>query len=210
MGLGQERKTVHTISREAFKLLEDETRRRLVFMLRDSPMTVKEIAGQLDLTPQNIYHHMSRLQDAGVVGVSYEKRNGHIIESYYAVPADTFAYADDRIEERPLNRFMDVLLGLREMGVPVNPGKENASRLEELDGSYQSSLSEPANRYEVCEMCSFSGFFMKFGPMNPLQLNRILWYANLIRMSDEEFNEYLSRIGDLRGFLRSIAAAPTT
>jgi len=210
MGLEQDRETVHRISREAFKLLEDETRRRLVFMLRDSPMTVKEIAGQLGLTPQNIYHHIGKLQDAGVVGVSYERRNGHIIESYYTVPADTFAYSDDRIEERPINRFMDVLFGLREMGLPVRTGKENASRLQELDGVYQSSLGDPANRYEVCEMCSFSGFFMKFGPMNPLQLNRILWYANLIRMSDGEFGEYLDRIGDLRGFLRSIAAAPTT
>jgi len=206
----QARKTVHVISREAFKLLEDETRRRLVFMLRDSPMTVKEIAGQLSLTPQNIYHHIGKLQDAGVVGVSYEKRNGHIIESYYTVPADTFAYSDDRIEERPLNRFMDVLFGLREMGVPVGTGKENASRLMELDGAYQSSLGEPSNRYEVCEMCSFSGFFMKFGPMNPLQLNRILWYANLIRMSDEEFQGYLEKIGNLRGFLKSISGAPTT
>ena len=206
----QEHKAVHTISREAFKLLEDETRRRLVFMLRDSPMTVKDIAGQLGLTPQNIYHHIKKLQDEGMVGVSYERRNGHIIESYYAVSADTFAYADDRIEERPLNRFMDVLLGLWEMGVPVMAGKENASRLQELDGVYQSSLGDPANRYEVCEMCSFSGFFMKFGPMNPLQLNRILWYANLIRMSDDDFSEYMQRISDLRGFLRSIAVAPTT
>ena len=206
----QEHKAVHTISREAFKLLEDETRRRLVFMLRDSPMTVKDIAGQLGLTPQNIYHHIKKLQDEGMVGVSYERRNGHIIESYYAVPADTFAYSDDRIDERPLNRFMDVLLGLREMGVPVRAEKENASRLQELDGVYQSSLGDPANRYEVCEMCSFSGFFMKFGPMNPLQLNRILWYANLIRMSEDDFSEYMQRIGDLRGFLRSIAVAPTT
>ena len=206
----QEHKAVHTISREAFKLLEDETRRRLVFMLRDSPMTVKDIAGQLGLTPQNIYHHIKKLQDEGMVGVSYERRNGHIIESYYAVPADPFAYSDDRIDERPLNRFMDVLLGLWEMGVPVMAGKENASRLQELDGVYQSSLGDPANRYEVCEMCSFSGFFMKFGPMNPLQLNRILWYANLIRMSEDDFSEYMQRIGDLRGFLRSIAVAPTT
>jgi len=199
-----ESKMIQAISRDAFKLLEDETRRRVVFMLRDSPMTVKEIADQLGLTPQNIYHHMNRLQDAGVVELSYERRNGHMIESYYSVPADTFIYSDDVIEEKPVNRFMNVLFGLKEMGVPIESGKENALRLEELDRRYQSMLSSPPNRYEVCETCSFSGFFMKLGPMNPLQLNKILWYGNLIRMSDEEFQEYLERIGEIRGFLRSI------
>ncbi|HUV34613.1 MAG TPA: metalloregulator ArsR/SmtB family transcription factor [Candidatus Desulfaltia sp.] len=207
--MDKEHKMIHTISREAFKLLEDETRRRIVFMIRDSPLTVKEIAGHLSLTPQNIYHHMNKLQDAGVVELSYERRNGHIIESYYSVSADTFIYSDDRIDEKPVNRFMNILFGLREMGVPVQPGKDNASRLEELDSAYQGALMDPSNRYEVCETCSFSGFFMKFGPMNPLQLNRILWYANLIRMSDSEYREYLDRIGELRGFLRSIADQAT-
>jgi len=207
--LDKESKMIHAISRDAFKLLEDETRRRIVFMIRDGSMTVKEIAGHLGLTPQNIYHHMNKLQDAGVVELSYERRNGHIIESYYSVPADTFIYSDDRIDERPMNRFMNILFGLREMGVPVRPGKEYASRLEELDSAYQSKLTDPSNRYEVCETCSFSGFFMKFGPMNPLQLNRILWYANLIRMSDSEYQEYLDRIGELRGFLRSISGDST-
>jgi len=203
--MDKEHKMIHAISRDAFKLLEDETRRRVVFMLRDSPMTVKEIADRLRLTPQNIYHHMNRLQDAGVVELSYERRNGHMIESYYSVPADTFIYSDDVIEEKPVNRFMNVLFGLKEMGVPVEPVKESALRLEELDRRYQSTLSSPSNRYEVCETCSFSGFFMKLGPMNPLQLNKILWYGNLIRMSDEEFQGYLESIGEIRGYLRSIA-----
>jgi DNA-binding transcriptional ArsR family regulator len=202
--MDRERKMIQVISRDAFKLLEDETRRRVVFMLRDSPMTVKEIADRLGLTPQNIYHHMNRLQDAGVVELSYERRNGHMIESYYSVPADTFIYSDDLIEERPVNRFMNILFGLKEMGVPVEPAKESALKLEELDRSYQSTLGSPPNRYEVCETCSFSGFFMKLGPMNPLQLNRILWYGNLIRMSDEEFQGYLEKIGEIRGYLKSI------
>jgi DNA-binding transcriptional ArsR family regulator len=207
--LGEEHKTIHRISGEAFKLLEDETRRRIVLMIRDGPMTVKEISDRLKLTPQNIYHHMNRLQDAGVVELSYERRSGHIIESYYSVPADTFVYTEDVIDEKPVNRFMNILFGLREMGVPVQTGRENASRLMELDHAYQGALMDPANGYEVCENCSFSGFFMKFGPMNPLQLNRILWYANLIRMSDAEYQEYLDRVGELRGFLRSIAGQAT-
>ena len=43
---------------------------------------------------------------------------------------------------------------------------------------------------------------MKFGPMNPLMLNRIYWYANLIRMNDSEFEESLEKMRKLRGFLR--------
>ncbi|MCW4049001.1 MAG: winged helix-turn-helix domain-containing protein [Candidatus Bathyarchaeota archaeon] len=199
-----EEKMIHQISREAFKLLEDKTRRRIVFMLRDNTLTVKEISAELGLTPQNIYHHMNKLQDAGIVELSHEKRNRHLIESYYSVPADTFIYTDDKIDERPVQRYMNILLGLNELGIPIKASLDNASILEELQNSYQETLGDPRNRYEFCEQCSYSGFFMKFGPMNPLQLNRIYWYANLIRMDDDEFEKSIERYRKMREFLREI------
>lgn len=58
---------IKKINRQAFKLLEDETRRRIVFMLRDESLNVKEIARRLDLTLQNIYHHVNKLQDAEII-----------------------------------------------------------------------------------------------------------------------------------------------
>jgi hypothetical protein len=42
--------------------------------------------------------------------------------------------------------------------------------------------------------------------MNPMLLSRILQYANLIGMSDEEFEASLELVRELRGFLISIGS----
>jgi len=196
---------VKKINREAFKLLEDETRRRIVFILRDESLNVKEIARRLNLTPQNIYHHVNKLQDSEIIELNYEKRNGHLVESFYSVPADTYVYSDDKITESNTRRYMDVLFGLQEMGLQIKPSLETAVLLGEIQEDYQNCLSDPLNRYEFCEECAYSGFFMKFGPMNPLLLNRIYWYANLIRMSDNEFDESIEKMRKIREFLREQA-----
>jgi len=196
---------VKRINRQAFKLLEDETRRRIVFMLRDESLNVKEIARRLNLTPQNIYHHVNKLQDAEIIELNYEKRNGHLVESFYSVPADTYVYSDDKITESNTRRYMDVLFGLQEMGLQIKPSLETAVLLGEIQEDYQKCLGDPLNRYEFCEECAYSGFFMKFGPMNPLLLNRIYWYANLMRMSDTEFDESIEKMRKIREFLREQA-----
>ena len=196
---------VHRISREGFKLLEDQTRRRIVFILRDEPHTVKDIAEQLGMTPQNIYHHMNKLQDAGIVELEYERRSGHIIESFYTVPSDTLVFSEDHIIESPALQALAVLNGLRELGLQIDITMKNASEIEELYERYRNTLDNPLNTYEFCRECSASGLFMKFGPMNPLLLNRVLWYANLVKMKDDEFDESIERYRELRKTLRGMA-----
>jgi len=196
---------IKEITRSGFKLLEDETRRRIVFMLRDESLNVKEIAKRLQLTPQNIYHHVNKLQEEGIIQLNYEQRKRHLVESYYSVPADTYLYTDDRITETSTRRYLDLLFGLQELGIPIKPNLETAVLLEGIQEDYQNSINDPENTYEVCEKCSYSGFFMKLGPMNPLMLNRIYWYANLIRMNDSEFEESIEKMRRLRSFLREEA-----
>ena len=193
---------IKSITREGFKLLEDETRRKIVFMLRDESLSVKEIARRLNLTPQNIYHHVNKLQEEKIIELNYEQRNGHIIESFYSVPADTYIYNDDEITESETRRYMDILFGLQELGLAIKPSLETAVILEEIQNAYQNTINDPENNNEICEKCSFSGFFMKFGPMNPLMLNRIFWYANLIRIDDKQFEEYIENLRRLRDFLQ--------
>ncbi len=195
---------VQPIMQEAFKLLEDETRRKIVVMLRDEALTVKDIAGRLGLTPQNIYHHMNKLQDADIVRLSYERRNGHIIESYYSTSADNFVYNEDRIPESTTRSYMDILNGLNELGHELDVSMDAASQLEELYTEYLRGAVSDVPRDDVCEICSFSGFFMKFGPMNNVLLNRVLHMAALIEMTDEQFGAHLERLGEVRGFLKSI------
>jgi len=191
------------ISEEAFALLGDETRRKIVFLLRDSELTVKEIASRLELTTQNIYHHIKRLQEAGLVKVIDERLAGHLIERFYTVTADTFIYHEDRMEERGFQSSFDVLNGLNELGIEVEVSEENAERLSRLHETMIRMPNAPVVENGICTSCSFSGYFMKFGPMNPLLLSRILQYANLIEMSDEEFEASLELMKELRGVLIS-------
>src|SRR2546425_4507968 len=72
---------------EAFQLLGDETRRRVVYLLRAKEMTVSQIAAELNLTPQAIYHHIRKLKEAGIVEIAREERVDHFIETYYRASA---------------------------------------------------------------------------------------------------------------------------
>ena len=204
-------KLVHEISREAFKLMEDKTRRRIVFMLRDEPLSVKQISERLELTPQNIYHHMNKLQDADIVELNYERKKGHLIESYYTTTAENFIFSDDRIPELPTQSFVDILNGLNELGFHVDVSLDNAGILEELNSEYATTFEMDAQLPDLCRMCSFSGFFMKFGPMNPYLLNRLYMYASLIKMSDVDFQDSMEKLKKIRDFLQSNTTEnPTT
>lgn len=197
-------KLLKQISEEAFKLLGDETRRKIIFLLRDSELTVKEISSELSMTPQNIYHHIKKLLDAGLVQVAEERRSGHLIERYYTVTADTFIYNTDRVEEKSFQSSIDILNGLNEMGIQVEVNEENAVRLSQLHKRRISMLNAPSITNDMCTFCSFSGYFMKFGPMNPILLSRILQYANMINMTDDEFEESIQLTRQLRRYLLSI------
>ena len=200
---GQSR-LLKAIDEEAFKLLQDETRRKIIFLLRDNELNVRQIASQLNLTAQNIYHHIKKLQDADLIRLAEEKRSGHLIESSYTTTADTFAYHADKMVEKSTQSSIDILNGLNEMGIPVEVNEENANKLSELQARRPrlSNTSSVAN--DMCSVCSFSGYFMKFGPMNPLLLERILRYTRLMKMTDQEFEESLKLNRKLRQFLLSI------
>jgi len=200
----EQSKLLKSIDEEAFKLLQDETRRKILFLLRDNELTVREIASKLNLTSQNIYHHIKKLQDAGFVKVSEERRSGHLIESYYTTTADTFVYHADKMVEKSIQSSIDILNGLNEMGILVEVSEENAKRLSELHERRLRLLNTSSVANEICSSCGFSGYFMKFGPMNPVLLDRILQYTSIVNMSDEEFEESLRLTRKLRQFLLSI------
>jgi len=75
---------------QEFQLLADDTRRKIIFLLRATEMTVSQIASNLGVTPQAIYHHIKKLQKADLVTVAREERVGHLIESYYRATAEAF------------------------------------------------------------------------------------------------------------------------
>jgi DNA-binding transcriptional ArsR family regulator len=197
-------KLLKVIDKETFTLLEDRTRRNILQLLREEELTVKEIAKRLKMTPQNIYHHLKRMTDAGLVSEIKEKWSGHLIESYYTATADTYVYHEDEIPSSDIHEYIEILNGLNELSGAIEVSEENAEKLAELSKRKERLLNTSGASNGVCGACSFSGYFMKLGPMNPMLVGRVLQLNSVISMSDEEFEETLRITRELRKFLISI------
>src|SRR5207253_1996382 len=91
---------------DAFQLLGDETRRRIIYLLRAKEMTVSQIAGELNLTPQAIYHHIRKLRDAGMVEVAREQRVDHLAKLLMMSDKEFNEYLNLIREERKLLRSL--------------------------------------------------------------------------------------------------------
>jgi DNA-binding transcriptional ArsR family regulator len=63
-----------------FKALNDQTRRDILEMLRESDMTAGEIADKFDMTKPSISHHLSLLKQANLI---VDSRKGQFI--YYSL-----------------------------------------------------------------------------------------------------------------------------
>jgi ArsR family transcriptional regulator len=65
-----------TASNQAFRALADQTRRSILRLLRDGPLTSGEIAGRFDSSWPTISRHLAVLREAGLVTT---ERNGQEI-----------------------------------------------------------------------------------------------------------------------------------
>jgi DNA-binding transcriptional ArsR family regulator len=81
---------------EVFKALGDETRRRILLMLRDGDLTAGAIASVFDISKPSISHHLNILKTAGLV--TSERRGQEIVYSL-----DTTVFQD------VLTYFLDLL-----------------------------------------------------------------------------------------------------
>ena len=189
----------------AFKLLVDETRRKIMLLLRDRELNVCKMATELNMTPQTIHHHIQKLENAGLIHVTCEKRCGHIIESYYQATAENFICCAEKLEGEPSNKdLIDVLNGLTKMGVKMEVNEENVSKLREFQQEQMKIAKLRSPLHEMFKKCGSSGFFLMSGPVDPLNLERAYHYANLVMMSDEEYEESTKLDRALRQFLCSI------
>jgi DNA-binding transcriptional ArsR family regulator len=141
------------IDQQAFTLLEDRTRRRILLLLRENELSAKEIAERLVMTPQNVYHHLRKLMEGRLVVEVEERRSGHLIESYYTATADTFVYREDEIPENDTHRFVEVLNGLNELGARVDVSEANAKTLAELVKRKSQIKKIPTLVEDICSFC---------------------------------------------------------
>jgi len=186
---------------EAFQLLADETRRKMMFLLRVKEMTVSQIAKELGITPQAIYHHIKKLLNGGIVEVVREERLGHLIESYYMTTAESFHFSmggteSKKPQSQKLVKEQEIatLNALKKLGFKIEFNENKVSELV-------------AVKSEIEECCSSAKFEDAIAEMEDLDFPTKLLvgeYAGIISMSDKEFTKKEEISRKQRDLLRSL------
>jgi len=190
-------KSVKTITNpEAFKILADESRRKIIYLLRAKEMTVSQIADELNLTPQTVYHHIKKLVESDMVEVTREVRVDHLIESYYQATAEVFHLTVGNMNNSKENFNEEIeasLQGLKQIGFNLTYDKKDVEKLAALWMQLDSCCS--AKQYEDAIEKLDVEYFVK---------QDILEYAGLLAMSDGQLKEQDRIKAKITKLLRSL------
>jgi len=194
---------------EAFELLADETRRKILYLLRVKEMTASQISAELGITSQAVYHHIKKLLKGKMVEVAREERMGHLIESYYRATAEDFLLSHGKASTQTLHdrklteeQVTRVLHALKKLGFNLEFDQNKISQLADL----RSVVDEPCTACEKFEDDIWN--------MEDLDLQMRMMaaeFAGTLLMSDKEFTrqqESRKKLRDLLLSLRTRAAAP--
>ena len=188
---------------KAFQLLADETRRKILYLLRVKEMTVNQIAEQLGVTSQAIYHHIKKLVKGNMVEVVREERVGHLIESYYRATAEDFLLTHGKMSPQSLHdrklaeeQVTTVLNALNKLGFKLEFDEDKISQLVDVRAQLGESSVECKQKYED-----------KIWNMDDLNfLTKMIAsdFAGTLLMSDEEFARKMETGKKYRALLRSL------
>lgn len=186
---------------EAYQLLADETRRKILYLLRVKEMTVSQIAAELGVTSQAIYHHIRKLQKGKMVEVVREERIGHLIESYYRATAEDFLLSHGKISAQSLHdrklaeeQVTRVLNALKTLGFNLEFDENTISQLVDLRVGLDQSCAA-AGKYED-EIWNNDNLDL---PMKMMAAE----FAGTLLMSDQEFTKQQKDRENLRALLLS-------
>ena len=190
-------KPIKTISDpEAFKILAEESRRKILYLLRAKEMTVSQIADELDLTPQTVYHHIKKLVGASMVEVTREVRIDHLIESYYRATAEVFHLTVGQTthgKEAFRENIETGLKALTEIGFKIAFNKKDVEQLAELWMKLDDCCS--ARQYEDAIEKLDIDFFAK---------QDVREYAGMLAMTDEQLEQQDKIKAKITKLLRSL------
>ena len=182
-------------SPEAFELMADETRRRIVHLLRAKERTVSQIADELQKSPAAMYHQVHKLMDADLIEVAREERVDHFVETYYRASAEVFylTYGEEGEKQHGQRRAREALEALRKLGLITDVKEADVSRLALLQQKIESTGydADLENRIDALEGVDY---FTK---------SCMLSFADYIVMSDKQFDERLKLTRELRELLKS-------
>ncbi len=183
----------------AMELLGDETRRRIVYLLRAKESTISQVAEELKLTPQAIYHHVKKLLKAGMIEIAREERVENFIEKYYRASAEVFQFSWGGGQGKGQTlaaeqRLRDTLTSLPKVGISVDVRDTAVSRLSRL----QSRLEALGQRKDLDEKIS------ELEDVDFVGKQELGSVARMISMSDKQFQEWIQLQEDMRKELRNL------
>ena len=177
---------------KAFELLADDTRRRMVHLLKVKELTVSQLAQELDKTPQNIYHHIRKLLDGGLVEVTREEKIENFSEKYYRATAEIFEVThgegNEDLDETEAKEF---LVSMSKAGLLGSIDEPIAIRAVKLL-KRSSSISHGPDLAEKLEKLEDASLAIKLHTVD---------YAQILLMSDRQFEEYQKLQRGLRELL---------
>ncbi len=183
---------------EAFKLLADETRRKIIYLLRAKEMTVSQIADELNLAPQTLYHHIKKMLEADLVEVTREVRVDHLIESYYRATAEVFEITVGQTsgsKELQTANIATILDSLKEIGFNISYDDKDVAKLSEL----------AMEREKCCGAKEYDTAISNLKDIDLLVKQGVQEYAAILSMSDEKLRKQDAINREFRNTLRSLA-----
>ena len=186
----------------AMELLGDDTRRRIIYLLRARELTISQIAEELRMTPQAIYHHIKKLLPAEMVEITREERVDNFIETYYRATAEVFSFSwgtSGKNQAQAEQRLRDTLMSLDKLGIKVRVEEGTVAQIIKTQGKIETFGS----RQELEERVS------KLDGVDFLGKQELASVATMISLTDKQFQEWLGLQKELRTLLRGLLTATT-
>ena len=185
----------------AMELLGDETRRRIIYLLRARESTISQVADELKLTPQAIYHHVKKLVKAGLIEVEREERVENFIEKYYRASAEVFELswgAQGKTQTVAAeHRLRDALRSLPKVGINVQVEDTTVSKISKI----QNRLGVLGERKDLEEKIA------NLADVDFVGKQELASVARMISMSDRQFQEWMRLQRSLRTELKRLLSA---
>lgn len=181
---------------KAFEIAADKTRRRIIHLLRARVLSVSQIADELEMTPQAIYHHIRKMLEVGLVEIAKEERIEHFIETYYQATAEIFHFTYGEIAD-PQHRethYKELLNVLNRVGL-----------IQKIDESIINRYIELTKKKNEIYSCCQPEIAVKISEIDDLDFftkQEALELSTIISLNDKQFEELLSIEKEIRMLLK--------
>ncbi len=136
---------------DVIKIGIEETRMKILALLRLNSLTVSQIADTLGKDQSTIYRHIEKLEKNGYVYPSGERKTHHIPEKIYSRTAKVFIlvpeggeFGDRKkiMKDQSIEKKLCLLDMLKKMGLIKNVSREGAVKLSEIFAELEKDNAE--------------------------------------------------------------------